>query len=43
MKNITRARWAAGVACLGLILGGTTAAQANLTGSSFEGNDGNLW
>jgi hypothetical protein len=42
MKNMTRARWGAGVACLALILGGTTAAQANLVGSPFEANDGNL-
>jgi hypothetical protein len=42
MKNITRARWGAGVACLALILGGTTAAQANLTGSPFDAGDGNL-
>ena len=42
MKSITRTRWGAGLACLALILGGTTAAQANLTGSLFEGNDGNL-
>lgn len=42
MKNITRARWGAGLACLALILSGTTAAQANLSGSPFEGNDGNL-
>jgi hypothetical protein len=42
MKSITRARWGAGLACLALILGGTTAAQANLAGSLFEGNDGNL-
>lgn len=42
MKNITRARWGAGIACLALIMAGTTAAQANLPGSPFEGNDGNL-
>jgi hypothetical protein len=42
MKNITRARWGAGVACLALILGGTTAAQASHIGSPFEGDDGNL-
>lgn len=42
MKNITRARWGAGIACLALILGGTTAAQATLPGTTFEGNDGNL-
>jgi hypothetical protein len=42
MKNITRARLGAGLACLALILGGTTAAQANLTDSTFEGHDGNL-
>lgn len=42
MKNITRARWGAGLACLALIMAGTTAAQANLPGSPFEGNDGNL-
>ena len=42
MKNMTRARWGAGVACLALILGGTTAAQANLTDSPFDAGDGNL-
>ena len=42
MKNITRARWGAGLACLALILSGTTAAQANLTGSPFDAGDGNL-
>jgi hypothetical protein len=42
MKNMTRARWGAGVACLALILGGTTGAQAVLPGTTFEGNDGNL-
>lgn len=41
MKNITRARWGAGVACLALILSGVTSAQATLTGTTFEGNDGN--
>lgn len=42
MKNITRARWGAGLACLALILSGTTAAQANLPGSPFDAGDGNL-
>ncbi|TAP43034.1 prealbumin-like fold domain-containing protein [Arthrobacter sp. S39] len=42
MRNITRARWGAGIACLALILGGTTAAQANLAGSPFDAGDGNL-
>lgn len=42
MKNITRARWGAGLACLALVMSGATGAQANLAGSSFEGNDGNL-
>lgn len=42
MKRITRARWGAGTACLALILAGTTAAQANLTGSPFDAGDGNL-
>lgn len=42
MKHITRVRWGAGIACLALVLGGTTAAQANLAGSTFEGNDGDL-
>jgi|GEM_PF-2788136 len=42
MKNISRARWGAGIACLGLIMAGTTGAQAVLTGTTFEGNDGNL-
>lgn len=32
----------AGTACLALILGGVTAAQATLAGSTFEGHDGNL-
>lgn len=42
MKNITRVRWGAGVACLALIIAGTTGAQAVLPGTTFEGNDGNL-
>jgi hypothetical protein len=42
MKNMTRARLGAGIACMALILAGTTAAQATLAPSSFEGNDGNL-
>jgi hypothetical protein len=42
MKRKTLTHLGAGVACLALILGGTTAAQATLTGSTFEGNDGNL-
>lgn len=42
MKNISRARWGAGIACLALILSGTTGAQANLPGSPFEAHDGNL-
>lgn len=42
MKNIARARWGAGVACLGLVIAGTTGAQAVLPGTTFEGNDGNL-
>ena len=42
MKNSTRARWGAGAACFALILSGVTSAQATLTGSTFEGHDGNL-
>lgn len=42
MKNITRARWGAGLACLGFVLAGMTGAQAVLPDSTFEGNDGNL-
>ena len=42
MNKITRARWGAGLACLVLVLSGTTAAQANLAGSPFEAHDGNL-
>jgi hypothetical protein len=42
MKNITRARWGAGIACLALILSGVTSAQANLPGSPFDAGDGNL-
>jgi hypothetical protein len=42
MKNITRARWGAGIACLALIMAGTTGAQAVLPGTNFEGDDGNL-
>lgn len=42
MKRKPLTHLGAGVACLALILGGTTAAQATLTGSTFEGNDGNL-
>lgn len=42
MNKITRARWGAGLACLALVLSGTTAAQANLAGSTFEGHDGNV-
>ncbi|MDF2051815.1 hypothetical protein, partial [Arthrobacter sp. Cr_A7] len=42
MKNITRARWGAGLACLALVLAGTTGAQAVLPDTTFEGSDGNL-
>jgi hypothetical protein len=42
MKNITRARLGAGLACLGLVLAGTTGAQAVLPDSTFEGHDGDL-
>lgn len=42
MKNIPRVRLGAGIACVALILAGTTAAQATLPPSTFEGNDGNL-
>jgi hypothetical protein len=42
MKNKTVARWGTGLACLVLLLSGTTAAQANLAGSPFDAADGNL-
>ena len=42
MNKITRARWGAGLACLALVLAGTTGAQANLDGSPFDAGDGNL-
>jgi hypothetical protein len=42
MKNKSVAHWGTGLACLVLLLSGTTAAQANLAGSSFDAGDGNL-
>lgn len=42
MKNVTRVRLGAGLACLALVISGTTAAQANLPGSPFDAGDGNL-
>jgi hypothetical protein len=42
MNNKNRARLGAGLACMALVTAGVTSAQANLSGSSFEGNDGNL-
>ncbi|MEA5454873.1 hypothetical protein SPF06_09080 [Sinomonas sp. JGH33] len=42
MRNRTITELGAGIACLALVLSGATAAQANLAGSTFEGNDGNL-
>lgn len=42
MKNKTVAHWGTGLACLVLLLSGTSAAQANLAGSSFDAGDGNL-
>ncbi|GAA5191493.1 hypothetical protein GCM10023346_11240 [Arthrobacter gyeryongensis] len=42
MRNKTLTHLGAGTACLALILGGAVAAQATLSGTTFEGNDGNL-
>jgi hypothetical protein len=42
MKNKNIARLGTGLACLVLLLSGTTAAQANLAGSPFDAADGNL-
>lgn len=42
MRNKSLTHLGAGAACLALILGGAVAAQATLTGTTFEGNDGNL-
>lgn len=42
MRNKSLKHLGAGTACLALILGGAVAAQATLTGTTFEGNDGNL-
>lgn len=42
MKSSKFGYFGAGTACLALILGGVTAAQATLAGSTFEGHDGNL-
>ncbi|MDP5225924.1 MULTISPECIES: hypothetical protein [Arthrobacter] len=42
MEKKTLRELGAGLASLGLILSGVSAAQANLAGSTFEGNDGNL-
>lgn len=42
MRNKSLTHLGAGTACLALILGGAVAAQATLSGTTFEGNDGNL-
>ena len=42
MKHKSLAPWATGLACLVLVLSGTTAALANLAGTPFDGADGNL-
>ncbi|MBT2520011.1 prealbumin-like fold domain-containing protein [Arthrobacter sp. ISL-28] len=42
MKHKSLAPWATGLACLVLVLSGTTAAQANLAGTPFDAADGNL-
>jgi hypothetical protein len=42
MKYKSLAPWATGLACLVLVLSGTTAAQANLAESPFDAADGNL-
>lgn len=42
MKLIHRTRWGACLAVTALVTAGATSAQANLSGSSFEGGDGNL-